>query len=132
MIDGAPVVQAVVMADHVYQDRDTGKYVVAGTFHQLRASAFPCELTTPIHAFCVLTSVAAPIAVSMQLVSPDGNVVMSSSALTVTCLDPQQMIEFAFPVPSLQLPVPGWYRLVLLIDDTPRGSARLEVQQTGG
>ena len=125
----APVVQAVVLADHVYQDRETGKYVVAGTFNQLRGHEFPCELTTPVHLFCVLTSVSAPTAVSMRFVSSEEQIVMSSSAVTITCRDPQQTIEFALPVPSLRLPAPGWYRLVLFIDDTPRGFVRLEVLQ---
>jgi hypothetical protein len=29
------------------------------------------------------------------------------------------------------VPAPGWYRLVLLIDETPRGFVRLEVRRTG-
>jgi hypothetical protein len=35
-------------------------------------------------------------------------------------------------VPSLHVPASGWYRLVLLLDETPRRFARLEVHQTDG
>lgn len=132
MISEAPVVQAILLADHVYQDRETGKYVVAGTFNQLRGQEFPCELVAPVQVFCALTSVSAPIAVSLRFVSSADEVVMSSSAVTIACTDPRQTIELALPVPSLHVPAPGWYRLVLLIDETPRGFVRLEVRQTGG
>ena len=30
-----PVLQALVLADHVYQDKTTGKMVIAGTFNRL-------------------------------------------------------------------------------------------------
>ena len=43
MISEAPIVQAILLADHVYQDRETGKYVIAGTFNQLRGQAFPAS-----------------------------------------------------------------------------------------
>lgn len=30
-----PVLQALILADHVYQDRETGKRIIAGTFNQI-------------------------------------------------------------------------------------------------
>ena len=30
-----PLLQALILADHVYQDAQTGKKVIAGTFNQL-------------------------------------------------------------------------------------------------
>ena len=36
-----PVLQAMVLADHVYQDRQTGKYIIAGTFSQIIFGSVP-------------------------------------------------------------------------------------------
>ena len=33
-----PLLQALLVADHVYQDKDTGKKVIAGTFNSLSIS----------------------------------------------------------------------------------------------
>ena len=45
-----PLLQALLLADHVYQDRDTGKKVIAGTFNQLhltKAKPAPKETEPP-------------------------------------------------------------------------------------
>jgi hypothetical protein len=125
----APILQAVVLADRVYQDRETGKHVVAGTFNEVTAHEFPCEYAVPVQLYCVLTGVSEPLSIAMRFVATDDHVVMRSSAVTIRCSDPLETIELALPVPSLVLPAAGWYRLEVLLDDTPRGFSRLHVVQ---
>ncbi len=36
-----PIIQAMVLADHVYEDKSTGKKIIAGTFNQLLFSKKP-------------------------------------------------------------------------------------------
>src|SRR5437763_7600736 len=62
-----PVLQAMVLADHVYQDRTSGKYIIAGTFGQVwtRAPANqpgPAAPSGPIYA-PIAPPAAAPPAV---------------------------------------------------------------------
>ncbi len=41
-----PVLQAMVLADHVYQDRLTGKFVIAGTFSSVWIGEIKFEAST--------------------------------------------------------------------------------------
>src|SRR5262245_32592065 len=42
-----PVLQAMVLADHVYQDRLSGKYIIAGTFGRIGLRAPQAQAAQP-------------------------------------------------------------------------------------
>jgi hypothetical protein len=81
----APMLQAIMLAERVYQDRETGKHVVASMFNQITAREFPCEYAVPMHRSCVLTGVSEPLSIAMRFVAADDHVVMQSSAVTIRC-----------------------------------------------
>ena len=50
-----PVLQALVLADHVYVDAETGKKIIAGTFNELHAAEFPTQFAHVTFAYLCLT-----------------------------------------------------------------------------
>ena len=123
----SPRLQALLLADAVYQDLDSGKHVIAGTFARLFVPRFPGVLGHPVTAYCALTGVVDSVELAMQFETEAGKVLTRSSPATLTCTDPRLLVEFAFTVPALPFPEPGWYRLVLLLGGQRFGTLALEV-----
>jgi hypothetical protein len=123
----APRLQAFLVADAVYQDRETGKHVIAGTFARLIVPSVPGELGRGIATYCALTGVAGSVQVTLQFETAHGDVLLRSSGLTLTCTNPGLLVEFAIAVPALPLPDAGSFQLVLLLDDQRFATYAIEV-----
>lgn len=140
-----PVLQALLLADHVYQDKDTGKKVIAGTFNQLNLSKLkaapknaeptaggprqlsPAEVTRPgsPSAFISLTDVRGPTDLELRYVDLADNGVLLMLKFRVESDDPLKTVEAILPVPPLPTPRPGVYALELFCNDEPLGSLRV-------
>jgi hypothetical protein len=120
-------VLAFVLADAVYQDRESGKYVIAGTFSRLVAGPLPRALDRTVAIYSSLTGVVGVVRVELQYETEAGESLARSSPLTVTCTDARAVIELGVPVPSLPLPAAGAYRMVLLVDDQRLATLPLDV-----
>jgi hypothetical protein len=126
----APTLQALVAADHVYRDEGTGKYVIAGTFHQVNLEAFPATLGRTVGLFVALRGVDGEADVQFELVGPESvEPLMRSHDMRVACSDPDRTVEFAVELPPLPLPAPGRYALRLEVNGAPLGEAPLEVRE---
>ena len=119
--------QSFLVADEVYQDRETGKHVIAGTFARLIVPRVPGELGRSVATYCALLGVAGSVQVTMQFETADGEVLIRSSPRTLTCTHPDLLVEFAFTVPSLPLPHAGRFCLVLLLDEQRFATHAIEV-----
>jgi hypothetical protein len=122
-----PRLQALLVADAVYQDRETGKHVIAGTFARLFVPTLPGELGRGIAAYCALVGISRSTQVTMQFETVGGDVLIRSSPLTLTCTNPDLLVEFAIPIPALPLPHPGTFQLVLLLDAKRFATHAIEV-----
>jgi hypothetical protein len=142
-----PILQALLLADHVYQDRQTGKTVVAGVFDALwikrstptgptgeepGARAIPVQdvqrAGSP-YAYINLREVRAGTSVELRFVSLESNeVFFRSNPIPIPCEDPLRRVEIVVPVP--QLPhVPGTYAFEVLCEDELIGSHRVVVSE---
>jgi hypothetical protein len=71
--------------------------------------------------------VLGDVTLAMQFETAAGRMLVRSSPATLTCTDPRLLVEFAFAVPSLPLPSPGWYRLALWLDGQRFAKLDLEI-----
>jgi hypothetical protein len=102
--------QAILLADHIYQDKDTGKYVIAGTFHQLNVPSFPATLGKIVNVFISLTGLTGKAAINLEFVdASSGKQLMHMSSLEISCDSPDVSVDFAVEVPPLPLPNAGRY-----------------------
>ena len=140
-----PVLQALLLADHVYRDT-TGKHIVVGTFNKMvfaKGGAEPKKIEiggeekgivrdvqqagNP-YAYISLTEIHGKIQCVLRYVNLGQDKVFFETRFTLECSDPLQTVELA--VPMLRLPhVAGIHALELLCDDEPIGSHRVIVEE---
>jgi len=142
-----PVLQALVLAEKVYEDR-SGKKIIAGTFNRvvLRADK-PREQVLPdgtkqtllkggMHAgspsaYISLTDVARETRLSLQFVNLTKNVVLFGTELHVTCEDRLATVEIIVPLPPLNVPEEGSYAFEVVCEGEILGSHRIIVSHEG-
>lgn len=141
-----PILKALLVADHVYIDRTTGKVIVCGIFHQytrrrppavsadeggqsqIDSSSFFAGFTTGSpFAYVALTEVHDVQNLSLRYVRLSDFSVIFSGQLRVESPDPLLTIDIPFPLPPLPIETDGDFALELLWDDEPLGSFRIKV-----
>ena len=122
-----PVLQALVLAEHVYQDV-TGKKIIAGTFNQVRfnRNLSPLQererpdgtkekiLLGGLHggspyAYISLTDVCDGTELLLQFVNLTKNQVLFGKKLSVKCDDRLRTVEIVAPLPPLPVVEAGTY-----------------------
>ena len=139
-----PVLQALLLADHVYQDKDTGKKIVAGIFNRMLRGKTEQEIEklpsgekvkhvlrgqagSP-YAFISLTEIRGLLPFELRYVDLSDNRVCLRTTFTVDCKDPLATVELSLAMPRLPTPHEGVYALELLCNDEPLGSLRITVE----
>jgi hypothetical protein len=109
----APEVLALVIADQVHRDEDTGKFFILGTRASLGAAAFP--FTCPsLAVYASLIDGHGETAIRLRLIDVDeAREPVLEFETTVNFLEPTEEVAIAFRLPDLVFPEPGDYRLQL-------------------
>jgi len=125
-----PVVQALVLADHIYVDAATGKKVIAGAFHALWAGKFPTKLARTTWAYICLTEVRGSVSVSLKYTDLQTNqVLLSTSAVDIKSDNPLASHEMIVEVPPFPMPHAGTYVFEVFSGGESLGSLRLTVAE---
>jgi hypothetical protein len=138
-----PVLQALVVADRVYEDRN-GKKIIVGTFNSWGFSKRPpisCiendnGTSTPIivggmqagspFAYLSLTDICVGTKLTLRFVNLTKNQVLFGTDVTIAQpVDRLQMVELVFPLPVLPITEAGTYALEILCEDEILGSWRI-------
>jgi hypothetical protein len=138
-----PVLQALVVADHVYTDNPSGKKIIAGTFSGFQFGKLPplpekkladgttqkalvggVQPSSP-YAYISLTDVCDGTKLLLQFVNLTKNVVLFETGLTVNCNDRLKTIEIIAPLPFLPMREAGLYALELVWEGEIIGSWRI-------
>jgi len=116
----------LVLADHIYADAKTGKKVIAGTFNQVWAAAFPSQFGRTTYVFVSLTDLRGEASVVLRYVdNSDLSVLMESAAVKVISQDPLATTELGIAIPGFPMPHTGSYSLELHVDGERLGSVRV-------
>jgi hypothetical protein len=149
-----PVLQALVLAEHVYQDKLTGNSVIAGTFNRLHVfkRGLPSDgVSQPVQdvggrldglrklapheiskvgspwVYISLTEIYGTIPLELRYVDLVDNVVLLRVEMSAKSESPLDTLEAVVRLPPLPTPHPGTYALELLSNDEPLGSHRVTV-----
>lgn len=138
-----PVLQALLLADRIYEDRETRKKIIAGIFngmvlvkHQPKETEGPKgkKITVPgglqagsPYAYVSLTDVRGECNFKLQYVFLEDHRVLISCDVHLNSDDPIRTYEIVVPLPSLPTPEPGVYALELLYENELLGSHRVHV-----
>jgi len=145
-----PVIQAILIADKVYEDKSTGKKIIAGTFDRIikmpdafeeREDSDLGEKTIVVaggmhagspYAYISVTNIRSSVDLSIQYVELADNSVLLQTKVSVNCADPLASVEIVAPLPPLPTPHPGVYALEVLCEGDLIGSYRVTVIQMEG
>jgi hypothetical protein len=138
-----PVVQALVLAEHVYQDV-TGKKVIAGTFNQIgfkhklpavQERKLPDGTSQQVmlggmhggspYAYISLTDVCDGVELVLQFVNLSKNQVLFGKKMAISCDDRLKTIEIVAPLPPLPVDDEGTYAFEVVCDGEILGSHRI-------
>jgi hypothetical protein len=143
-----PVLQALLLADHVYRDEQTRKFIIAGTFNTI-LSVNPAATSDPstldplsekllstglqFHqvgspwVYVCLVDVKGTIELVLRYISLSDEKVYFSATTKITSEDPIQACEFATHMPRLPRET-GVYALEVLHNEELLGSLRVSVK----
>ncbi len=137
-----PVLQALVVADRVYEDK-AGKKIIAGTFNKWYFSRKPqvqevnhpdgtqrrvilggMQAGSPF-AYLSLTDVCSGTKLQCQFVNLTKNAVVFGTEVEIAIDDRLAMIEVALPLPLLPISEEGTYALEVLCEGDILGSWKI-------
>jgi hypothetical protein len=123
-----PILQALLLADHVYTDAGTGKKVIAGTFDCLFGKEFPSEFYPVTYAYVCITDVHGEVPLILRYVDLSTNeVLMECGPIEVDSPDPLASIDFAVQVPPIPMPHQGVFAFELHACNELLGFLRITV-----
>jgi len=123
-----PVLQAIILADHVYEDRFTGKKVIAGTFCEMAAVSFPSKYNRGAFLFLSLTGFQGKLPITIDYVDLVKNEsLLEFGDIIAFANNPSETCELVVELPELPLPHPGNYAFEAYLYDVPLGSLRFLV-----
>lgn len=129
LLNAPPILQAFVLADHIYTDAATGKRIVAGTFGQIYVTTFPAKHPSSC-ALVMLTEFNGTAPLQLRFVRlRDNRVLMQSGKIQVECDDPLAVVDLAIAIPAIPLPEAGRYCFECHVDDMLIGAVRLTATQ---
>ncbi len=138
-----PVLQALVLADRVYQDAATGKKIIAGTFSGYKFSKRPpiAEIVRPDgtkqqalaggmtlgspSAYVSLTDVCDGTTLEIQFINLSKNLVLFGTAVNIAHVDRLANVELVLPLPVLPITEAGTYALQVVCEGEIVGSWRV-------
>ena len=142
-----PVLQALVIAERVYEDK-SGKKIIAGTFNRVKfkKNYKPVkEVEQPDgtkkryieggtqsgspYAYISLTDVCDKTELKLQFVSLSRNEVLFESSVILSCKDRLKTVEIVAALPPLRVPEQGVYAFEVVYSDEVIGSHRIVAQE---
>jgi hypothetical protein len=148
-----PILQALLLADRIYEDKVTGKKIIAGVFNALfyTKSETPepvADVENPENQavlvrggmdagspslYINLTEVRgdgdAPTELGIHYIDMRDSVVLMRASIQVGATSPLDTVEIVVPMPTLPVPHEGVYALELLYANELLGSIRITANE---
>jgi len=142
-----PSLQAMVLADQIYQDRSTGKFIIAGTFRGVllgQQNTIPASSDSAVtdgrqfvgsvirsgspYLYIALVDVHGEVPLDLKFVDLSDASVLLEAQFVVVAVDPVSVAEYCVPMPPLPITKVGSYSLDLLYDNEILGAWRVVVK----
>lgn len=121
-----PTVEAMVVADEIYTDAQTGKRIICGTFSQIHVVKIPGIFGKFSYAFILLTDGMGDGMLCLRFVHLQTNkVLLQSPSMNFQFDDPLRVHDIVIKLPPFPLVTEGFYNLECWVDDNLIGSVRL-------
>ncbi len=139
-----PILQAMVLAEHIYQDGTTGKFVIAGTFASVAFQRPPAtpppaagqQQTMPLsrveqmgspYLYLAMSEIYGEIPIAIRFRHSEDTANVFEINLQIGSKNPAFIAEYKVPLPPLPVSKEGAYSLDLLYQNEVLGSWRVNV-----
>lgn len=117
-----------LLADHVYQDAGTGKFILAGIFHQLNVVQLPTLYQRTFGLFISLIGVQGVTPVTIEFARKGSQQpLLRTHELEIRSEDPHLPIDFALEVPPIPIQEAGSHVLRIFAHQALLGELPLEI-----
>jgi hypothetical protein len=140
-----PRIQSFLLADNVYQDHKSGKYVICGVFRGIKrfnppqakkvtdgnekyANVVVRKDAGSPEIFLSITEIHGEQTLSLRLVRLSDSKSIVETSFSVKSSSPLHTRELSLPFPSLGIFEPGHYSIDLLCDEELIGSYRIAIE----
>ncbi len=124
-----PYVHAMIISDHYYRDRHTGKSIISGTFSTINSRTFPSSHSN-CAVYVAMSDVATDGKAQLEYRMEDGSYSMKLPEWEVKKPeDRRAIVEIGGNINGLPLPKPGVYEFVVLWNGMEISSRRLNVKK---
>lgn len=112
-----PLVNAMLLCDHVHVDPSTGRHTLLGVFDEIEAARFPAS-TGPYAAYLNLTNMRGAYDLELRWLRGDTEAEIAARIAVerVDVPDPLSRVEISLPGRALPIPEPGRYVLRLFVN----------------
>ena len=125
-----PVLQAIVLADHIHVDQMSSKTYILGTFNQIFAKAFPSKLSEPIWLFISLTEVTGQVSIKVQFRNLANYRIVRSTTVNVESPNkPRDTLDLRVRLRDVPLPEAGLFAFEVVCEEELLGSLRVRVEE---
>jgi hypothetical protein len=122
-----PEVLALVVADHIHHDEETGKLFILGTRSTIWATSFPWDHPL-LEVYAALVDGRDEVALRFRLIDAEEvREPVAEEEVEVTFPDPLTEVEILVSLDDLVFPEPGEYRLQLFAGGQFLRERRLQV-----
>ena len=125
-----PVVRAILLADQIYQDTLTGKFVIAGTFDQISVTAFPGDHSST-SLYLNLGDFHGSHELLVRLVRLEDGI--ETDLVCIEGIEQEvraRTLEFHVPLPPMSFDRAGSYSIEVVWDGNLLGECRIQVALT--
>lgn|SRR5262245_29310111 len=121
-----PIIQALLLADNVYSDAETGKRVIAGVFDSIFLPEIPGDYWKVTCAYISLTELRGRVETMLRYVDLDSNeILMENGPTVIEQNDPIASVDFTVSVPPLPVPHQGVFALEVHANNELIGMLRI-------
>jgi len=126
-----PIVNSLLVADRVYRDQESGKWVIAGVFNSLSSPVLPIGVDE-INVFFQLTNATRAFDLHLRIEHADsGRVLLDvGGEMLLNPADPLRVIENLVRLRQVQFQEPGKYWVQLTSDEEILAQTPLMVRLT--
>ena len=112
----SPLPLALLLADNVYQDRESGKWVVAGIFSRVGFRSLP-GMQSNLSVFFQVTNISAPVELRLRLEHADGDSVVLDVGGNIKAASPLDVISSKIVLHNVPFQKAGKYWVQLVSAD---------------
>ena len=122
--------QALLLVDHIYRDRGSGKFILAGVFQRVFAPEFPTNFGRTVGIYLSILGLDGQAEIEIRFIDPeDGKVWMRRQGIPISSQTPGLPVELAVEVPHMPLPHAGTFLFQVWSGEMKLGEIPLIVEK---